>query len=285
MKLTPLQQTVLGLFLIISTLYGCATTAHNPPDPFEKFNRGVFAFNESVDKALLKPVAQTYKAITPKAVDKGVTNFFGNISDVVTIVNDLLQLKFNQAILDSGRVFINSTVGLLGLVDLATEFGLPKHSEDFGQTLGHWGIHSGPYLVLPLLGPSSVRDLSGRSVDIFFDPRTYLKDEGVRDFFFSTMGIYIVDVRADLLDMEQIIEAAALDKYTYIRDAYLRQREYMVYDGHPPQVNSADEDDLFKDLEEESQNTVPQEESPATDRRKSEPALGSPLFEKEETTP
>jgi len=284
MKLTPLHRILLGLLLIISTLYGCATTAHNP-DPFEKFNRGVFAFNESVDKALLKPVAQTYKAITPKTVDKGVTNFFGNISDVVTIVNDLLQLKFNQAVLDSGRVFINSTIGLLGLVDLATEFGLPKHSEDFGQTLGYWGIQSGPYLILPLLGPSSVRDLSGRSIDIFFDPRTYLKDEGVRDFFFSTMGIYIVDVRADLLDMEQIIEAAALDKYTYIRDAYLRQREYVVYDGRPPQTNFADEDDLFKDLEDESQNTVPQEESPVIDRRKSEPALGSPLFEKEEKNP
>lgn len=244
----------LGILLFVSGfISGCAVNSHYP-DPFEKFNRNVFAFNESVDQAMLKPVAKGYKAITPAPVDKGITNFFNNLNDVAVVGNDLLQFKLKQTAVDTGRLLLNSTLGLIGVVDVATELGLPKHEEDFGQTLGYWGLTSGPYMVLPFFGPSSVRDVLGKGVDIFWDPRVYYAHSqggNARDFVVSTNVISAVDTRADLLDIEKILQTAALDKYSYIRDAYLARRQYLVYDGNPPQQEQAvDDSELFDDLKE-----------------------------------
>ncbi len=234
-------------------LTGCATTPQQI-DPFEKFNRHVFAFNEDVDRALLKPIAKTYKAIVPAPVNKGIGNFFSNLNDVVVVTNDILQLKFKQAILDASRLLLNSTIGIFGLFDVAAQNDLPKNYEDFGQTLGYWGIKSGPYLILPLFGPSTIRDTLGWGVDTWLDPRVYYANSehaNVRNFVISTNVLKTVDGRARLLDMEQILETAALDKYSYLRNAYLQRREYLVYDGNPPKKEDAfDLDDLFDDLKE-----------------------------------
>ena len=249
---------ILGILLLVSGfISGCASYPHHP-DPLEKFNRSVFAFNESVDQAMLKPVAKAYKAITPAAVDKGITNFFNNLNDFIVVGNDLLQFKLKQTVTDTGRLLLNSTLGLVGFVDVATELGLPKHEEDFGQTLGYWGLKSGPYIMLPFFGPSSVRDVIGKGVDIFLDPRVYYahyQGGNARDFVVSTNVISAADTRADLLDREKILQTAALDKYSYIRDAYLARRQYLVYDGNPPsQEQAVDEGDLFDDLEEDAED-------------------------------
>lgn len=252
---------------------GCATTPQYEQDPFENFNRGVFAFNEGVDKLLLKPVAETYKAIMPDPVDQGVSNFFSNLNDMIVISNDVLQFKFKQAASDTGRFLVNSTVGLLGVFDIATHFGMPKHDEDFGQTLGYWGVGSGPYLILPFFGPSTVRDTIGLSVDILLDPRVYYassQGNNTRNFFIGTNVIRGIDARADLLDMEKVLQVAALDKYSYLRDAYLARREYLIYDGNPPkkkqQEESFDEEDLFDDLDlEEEEEEVTSEEELTSD--------------------
>jgi phospholipid-binding lipoprotein MlaA len=169
------------------------------------------------------------------------------------IVNDLLQLKWKQAISDTGRFLINSTIGILGSVDVATSLGLTKHEEDFGQTLGYWGIDSGPYLVVPFFGPNSFRDVLGRGVDFFLDPRVYYthsKDTETQRVMLTTNFIKAVDTRAGLLSAERVVDTAALDKYIYFRDAYLQRRRYLVYDGHPPdEADAFDEEDLFDDLE------------------------------------
>ncbi len=260
------SKTTLGLFILSAILSGCATTPDNP-DPYEKFNRQVFKFNETVDQAVLKPVAKTYKTLVPEPLDQGVTNVFSNLNDITVVANDLLQLKFKRALSAAGRLFINSTIGLLGVFDVASDNNLPKHYEDFGQTLGHWGVGSGPYLVLPFVGPSSLRDASGWGVDIFLDPRTYYAglhgdSDNVRKFLFTTNGIRAIDIRADWLGAEEIVQTAATDKYAYIRDAYLQRREYLIYDGNPPKKPDAfDEEDLFDDLDEK--DSTPKVPAPA----------------------
>lgn len=243
--------TVLWLFLFFwSTVSGCATTSSGSTaqDPFESFNRHIFAFNEGLDKVVLKPVAKGYKAIMPEPVNQGVTNFFSNLDDIIVIANDLLQFKFLQASSDTGRFLLNSTVGLLGFFDVASKVGFQKHNEDFGQTLGYWGLGNGPYLVLPLFGPSSARDAFGLATDTFLDPLYYYAtgaESGAQAV--APYAAKTVDERSDLLGAEKVLDTAALDKYTYIRDAYLARREYLVYDGNPP---DEDEDDLFEDDDE-----------------------------------
>ena len=240
------------LLSLVGLLSGCASNPSHRADPLENFNRGVFAFNDGVDKILLKPVAESYAAITPEPVDKGITNFFSNLNDIIVLANDLLQLKLRQAASDTGRLVLNSTVGLLGFMDVATSLGMPKHEEDFGQTLGYWGIESGPYLVLPFFGPSTLRDTIGRGVDIIFDPRVYYANaagEESTNFVIGANTIETIDFRSDLSETERILQAAALDHYSYIRDAYLARRQYLVYDGNPPEEESEkevfDEDELF----------------------------------------
>ena len=219
-----------ALIAFASVLSGCATSG-NPKDPIEGFNRGVYNFNDTIDKAVLKPVAQGYDSVMPVRVKTGVSNFFGNIDDVFIGVNDLLQFKGKDALSDGGRVVVNSTIGIVGLVDVASDFGLEKHEEDFGLTFGHWGMGPGPYIVIPLKGPRDVRDTAGMVLDMVTDPVAGMHNVAARNSFLVTR---VVSDRTNLLPAEKVIDEAALDKYSYMRDAYLQRRRNLVYDGSPP---------------------------------------------------
>jgi len=235
-SLSRLRAVVLCGAVSLVLLGGCASTG-NPRDPLEPINRGIYQFNDGVDKVLIKPAAEFYRWALPEFMRTGVSNFFSNLNDVIVALNSLLQGKLAQAGSDAARLIVNTTVGLLGLFDVATEMGLEKHNEDFGQTLGYWGIGDGPYLVLPLLGPSSARDTVGWVGDYYSWPVTYVDDDGTRYFL---IGMRFVSARADLLEASRILETAALDPYEFVRDAYLQRRRNLVYDGKPP----PDEDDL-----------------------------------------
>ncbi len=215
----------------LALLGGCASTNNNPQDPLEPMNRAIYSFNDGVDKVLMKPVAEVYREVLPQFARTGVSNFFANINDVLIALNNLLQGKLPNAVSDVGRVVVNTTVGILGLFDVATEIGLEKHNEDFGQTLGYWGVSTGPYLVLPFFGPSNVRDGLGRMVDHQTDPITYVDPSRDRNQLWLAR---IVSTRAGLLDASNIMETAALDPYEFLRDAYLQRRRNLVYDGNPP---------------------------------------------------
>lgn len=211
-------------------LGGCATSG-NPKDPIEGFNRAMYGVHDGIDTVLLKPVATGYDAITPDPVQTGITNFFSNISDIMTATNNLLQGKPKQAVSDLGRVLVNSTVGVLGVFDVATGMGLEKHDEDFGQTMGAWGVGEGAFVFLPIMGPRTVRDTAGIYMDIWFDPVNYIEHVPTRN---TIWAVRVVNLRANLLPADKVIEEAALDKYSYIRDAYLQNRRNQVYDGNPP---------------------------------------------------
>ena len=221
---------------------GCATApASKPKDPFEGFNRGVYEFNETLDQAVVKPVAQTYQQITPQPVRTGVKNFFGNLSDVWSTVNNALQLKPAQTAESFLRVLINSTVGLYGVLDIATELKLERHSEDFGQTLGYWGVPSGPYLVLPLLGPSTLRDTASFSVDAKGNLARRLDHVPTRN---SLLATSMVDKRARYLSAGDRLDELALDKYIFVRDVFLQKRLSEVWDGDPPEAPQSQDADL-----------------------------------------
>ncbi len=225
----------------VGGLGGCATTssgnAANPKDPFQGFNRAMFAVNEGIDVAV-KPVAKGYDAVAPLPVKVGVGNFFGNVWDVWTAANNLLQGKVGDAASDVGRVLVNTTVGIGGVFDVASEMGLQKHSEDFGQTLGKWGVGDGPYFFWPIIGPRTTRDTFGWLVDTNIDPVWRVSDVPLRN---TLAGTRFIDVRASLLPADKVVEEAAFDKYDYIRDAYLQNRRNEIYDGNPPR-RKADED-------------------------------------------
>jgi phospholipid-binding lipoprotein MlaA len=228
-KVLRLSRLVLGASVAVA-LAGCA--GPNPKDPIEGFNRGVFAFNEALDKVVIKPVAQGYDAVAPTPVKKGVGNFFSNVEDLLVGVNNLLQGKVPEATSDLGRLITNSTVGILGLFDVASEIGFEKHNEDFGQTLGRWGMGPGPYLVLPIFGPRDVRDTVGLAANLELDPVGRVYPVNVRN---SLVATRLISDRAGLLPADKAIEEASLgDKYGYVRDTYLQRREYLVYDGKPP---------------------------------------------------
>lgn len=216
--------------LAVVLLGGCATTS-SPQDPFEPFNRGVYKFNERVDKAVLRPTARAYRTVVPSFVRQSVSNVFSNVGDVRVVLNNTLQGKFKTAYSDFGRVAINSTLGVLGLFDIATEAGIEKHQEDFGQTLGWWGFPDGPFIMLPLFGPSSARDAGGFAVDYFTDPITYVDPSRAHN---QLMLGRLINRRAELLDAKQVLDAAALDGYQFTRDAYLQRRRNLVFDGNPP---------------------------------------------------
>ena len=244
-----LRAAVLVLFASFAALGGCATipTPTNPQDPLEPINRAVYTFNDHLDNLFLKPAAEAYRGVFPPIVRTGVGNFFSNLNDVTVAVNDLLQGKVTHAASDVGRVAINSTVGLLGVIDVATKAGLPRHDEDFGQTMGYWGMEPGPYLMLPLFGPSDFRDGLARIVDYQTDPVTYVDPSHDRNILW---GVRVVNRRAQLLGASRILEAAALDPYEFVRDAYLQQRRNLVYDGNPP-------DDLSGGDNKNSKNSKP----------------------------
>jgi len=221
----------------IALMAGCATTQQTERvakiDPFESMNRAVFTFNENADEYVIKPVAEAYQFVLPDFVRTGVTNFFSNIGDVFVAVNNLLQGKPGNAANDIGRFLVNSTIGILGLFDVATEAGLEKNKEDFGQTLGVWGVPSGPYVVLPLFGPSSVRDTAGLALDIKTD-FILNSNQLNHDQKVGSTVLRVVNQRANLLDASQLLEDAAFDKYSFLRDSYLQRRRNQVYDGNPP---------------------------------------------------
>ena len=221
----------------IALMAGCATTQQTERvakiDPFESVNRAVFTFNENADEYVIKPVAEAYQFVLPDFVRTGVTNFFSNIGNVFVAVNNLLQGKPGNAANDIGRFLVNSTIGILGLFDVATDAGLEKNKEDFGQTLGVWGVPSGPYVVLPLFGPSSVRDTAGLALDIKTD-FILNSNQLNHDQKVGSTVLRVVNQRANLLDASQLLEDAAFDKYSFLRDSYLQRRRNQVYDGNPP---------------------------------------------------
>lgn len=234
---------IASLAALVFLAVGCASQGgeRDPRDPFEGFNRAVYSFNDGLDRALVKPLAKGYRAITPEPVDRGITNFFSNLADVGSAVNNLLQLKLNRALSDVGRFAINTTIGILGFIDVATQMHLEKYGEDFGQTLGYWGIGPGPYLVLPIVGPRNIRDTIGWVGDWYLDPLNYAAtDDWPKDWQYGVeedwqWGLHVlryVDTRADLLGASDVLEVAAIDEYTFVRDAYLQRREDMVKDGN-----------------------------------------------------
>ncbi|MBA4143202.1 MAG: VacJ family lipoprotein [Nitrosospira sp.] len=211
-------------------------------DPWEPMNRAVFSFNETVDDYFFRPVAEGYRWLVPDPIIMVVGNVFSNLNDIPITLNNLLQLKFSNALTSSMRLVVNSTFGLAGLVDLASDIGLEKHDEDFGQTMGYHGVASGPYIVIPFLGPSSARDAGGRVLDIASDP-VFLGSFFVAPFIGPVVGgTRAADTRAGLLKSEKTIDEAALDKYEFIRDAYFQRRRSLVYDGNPPR--SKEDDDI-----------------------------------------
>jgi phospholipid-binding lipoprotein MlaA len=243
------------LIFSLAILSACASVPGGPSenDPFESYNRAMFSFNDGLDKYFLRPVAEGYDKVLPKPVKTGVSNIFSHIGDVFVILNDILQFKFTQTIEDIGRFVFNSTFGLYGLIDVATPMGLPKHYEDFGQTLATWGVGSGPYIVLPFLGPSTIRGTAGEIVAISSNPINSIPSDDVR---LGTAALSVVDARYKLLKASRIVDQAALDEYSFVRDAYLQYRKNLIYDGNPPEEDltpppesSADDLDLENLLE------------------------------------
>ena len=206
-------------------------------DPFEDLNRDIFIFNEKLDEKLLKPAALTYRKVTPQFARTGVTNFFNNLEEIDTTINQVLQGEIKYAFNDAGRFVINSTIGLFGLIDVASKMGLEKHEEDFGQTLGVWGFDSGPYIMIPFLGPSNPRDLLSRPISSFLSGTFAMEDNDVK---ITLVGIDALETRERLLDAETLIIG---DKYIFVKDAYIQSREYEISNG------STEDDEFLDDME------------------------------------
>ena len=236
---------VLIVSLVALSLSACASSSYvkNERDPWQGFNPSMYAFNDTLDSAIVKPAAKGYRAITPDFVETGVRNVFGNLDDVSIGVNNVLQGKLTDAGSDVGRILVNTTIGIGGLFDIASKMGLRKHEEDFGQTLGVWGVPSGPYLVLPFFGPSTLRDSPSIPVDrILLDPLTYVElKTGER---VAINALDLVSLRAELLSLEDAVEGISQDQYTLIREAYLDRREFLLNDGQ-----TVVDDDLYEGLE------------------------------------
>lgn len=235
----PRRPLLFGMIAGAILISGCASVAdkyQDPRDPWQRYNRSMFRFNAQVDRWLLKPLATGYQAISPAVVDRSITNVFANMADVPSAINNLLQFKLARASTDLGRVAVNTTVGVVGIFDVATNLGVPSYKEDLGQTFGVWGVGTGPYLVLPVLGPSTVRDGLGFAIGTQLHPLTYFES----DWHWGGVALQTVDRRADLLSADAVFDSAALDRYSFLRDAYLQRRQSLVYDGTPPE--EADED-------------------------------------------
>ncbi|WP_230411871.1 MlaA family lipoprotein [Denitromonas iodatirespirans] len=226
---TPMRRALAALLATVAVA-GCAT-AGDPRDPWEGYNRAMYSFNEGVDKAVFKPLAIGYDEVAPLPVKAAVGNFFGNIEDLWTGLNNLLQGKGGDGAADIGRVLINTTVGILGVFDVATEMGMEKRDEDFGQTLAVWGVSDGPYFVVPFFGPRTLRDAVALPADLYGNSWVQPADIAARN---TTTGLKMVHARASLLGADRAATQGSLDKYAYIRDFYLQQRRYEIYDGQPP---------------------------------------------------
>ena len=222
---------LLGLGTLL-LLQACATVKSvDARDPWEPMNRSVYQFNDAVDTIAIKPAAQLYVKVLPSMVRTGVSNFLGNLGDVWSMANSAMQLKGQATVETFMRININTFIGLAGFLDVASEMGIEKRREDFGQTLGHWGVASGPYLVLPLFGPSTLRDAVAFPIDMQGNVTQRLNDEATR---YSLLAVRLVDTRSGLLKTVDVIKAASLDPYSFVRDAYLQKRQNDIYDGNPP---------------------------------------------------
>jgi phospholipid-binding lipoprotein MlaA len=226
-----LAAPLLAAACIVVAAAGCATRAANPDDPLERYNRAIFGFNETVDEAVIRPVAKAYDKVTPLPVRTGVGNFYGNVGDLWTGINNLLQGKLAAGFSDASRVVVNTTVGIFGLFDIASELGISKNDEDFGQTLGRWGVGEGAFFVVPFFGPRTVRDAAVLPIDLYGDNVWGISDVPTRN---TLTALRLVHTRANLLGIERTLEEGTLDKYAYARDFYLQQRRYKVFDGSPP---------------------------------------------------
>ncbi len=232
---------VTGVLLALLCLQGCASLrGPDPSDPLEPLNRKVTAFNDVADDLVLRPVAVFYGQVLPTVVRKGISNFFSNQSDVMSVFNSLAQLKLEAASRNAMRVAINTTVGLGGIIDWASEFRIDKHKEDFGQTMAYWGVSSGPYVVLPFFGPSTVRDSAGLWVDTKTDVNQQVTDIGARN---TLTMLRLTDKRERYLSLSDAVKQASLDPYSFTRDAYLQKRLNDIYDGNPPMTDDFDDPD------------------------------------------
>jgi phospholipid-binding lipoprotein MlaA len=257
---------LLAALLLLNSVGASAERSPNDRDPWEGMNRGIYSFNTGLDTVLIHPIAKGYNWVLPKPVRKGVSNFFDNLGDVVTVVNDLLQGKFEQALEDTSRVLWNSTIGIGGLFDPASAMGLERHQEDLGQTFGVWFAKDdpGPYLVLPILGPSTVRDGTGLIGDIFTWPVYWLPAKGYVTWGLAGLGY--LDTRAELLETEKVLDEASLDRYAFLRDSYFQHRRDQVYDGEVPDDEDEDtfEDEFEPEPESESQPATRKPPLPVT---------------------
>jgi phospholipid-binding lipoprotein MlaA len=243
--------------LALALAAGCASTGGggDPRDPLEPMNRAIFNFNEGLDQAVVKPVATAYRDVVPEPVRGWVRNFFSNIGDLFIGFNNIIQGKPDEGLQDWVRFAVNSFFGVFGINDVASDMGLEKHDEDFGQTFGRWGIGEGPYLVLPIFGPSTLRDGVGKGIDLYTDPVGQVHPNGVRN---SAIVVRGVSTRADLLDASRILDEASLDRYIFLRDAFLQRRRNQVYDGSPPrQPRERFDDDERKDGEKDKEDKAP----------------------------
>lgn len=234
----------LFIFLLLVMLSGCASIGlGHPTDPLETVNRKIDVFNQEFDKAVAKPVATGYRKVTPDPLDRGITNFFNNLADAPSAANNLLQLKPLRALNDVGRVCINTTIGLLGFFDVASDMGMPDYKEDLGQTLGYWGVGDTPYLVIPFLGPSNLRDFVGLLGDFFLNPLSY-SAQGTR---WSLVVLDMVDHRADLIEAGDVLDEAAVDRYSFLREFYLQKRQSAINDGQTAMDDELFNENLFMD--------------------------------------
>jgi phospholipid-binding lipoprotein MlaA len=243
------------LACVVALSSGCASSPGRTTndDRWEGFNRGVYKFNDTVDRATLKPVAKGYKKVTPRWIRTGVGNFFSNLSYPTTVVNQFLQGKAKLGFQDAGRFLVNSTLGVAGLLDVATKIGLQANDEDFGQTLAVWGLNSGPYLTLPLFGPSTLRDAPSRAFDYFLGPLTYT-DSIPWEAEWGMRGLDLVHTRSELLSLDPTLQST-FDPYAFMRDAFIQQREYVIFDGNPPP-------EQLEDFEEEPTESPAAEPAP-----------------------
>ncbi len=255
----------ISALLIASLLSGCATrqqTAPSPRDPFERMNRGVYRFNDAMDRAFLKPAAKGYRAVVPAIARKGIGNALSNLSYTTTLVNNILQLKPARAMEDLTRLIVNTTIGVAGLWDPASKMGIPRNDEDFGQTLGRWGVPSGPYVMLPFFGPSTVRDAPSLAVDVMVtDGSHYIEEDKVR---YSVLGLEVLDLRVALLPLDETL-AGTYDPYAFIRNAYLQRRDYLVKDGAVEEEPLEDPGFEDPELEDPAEEAAPEAASVESD--------------------
>lgn len=275
-RLTRLLLSVLAAAMLLG---GCATAAR--PDPLETVNRKVFAFNDALDDAVIRPAAEVYQAVLPRPVRVGFTNFFGNVRDVWSAFNLVLQGRIPEAATDVLRFTTNTVFGIYGFIDIATELGLERRGEDFGQTLGRWGFPPGAYIVWPILGPSTLRDSIGLPVDVLAAPQPFISDIGLRNTLTVTQ---VISVRAGLLQATQVLDDIALDRYSFVRDAYLQRRRSLIYNGEPPDAGEV-RYDLPDPDEPAAPGVAPAASAPAAPAGAAQPQAAEPAASAPATAP